>query len=193
MAMLPCLPTAPNRGLIPRHLHHFLKASHQNWTPLSQMMYLGLAPAGGAPILRADAYPALGSIFVWRTVVETDGRWITARIRPLARGAPPRQESAPRQTSVWIERARELPDVRGYAWFAMGVVRATEADRDGQHVVEFHDMRYGPRPESIDSMWPLQVTFDKQGRPLSAETHPPTAASNRWRILKETWSDLWEP
>jgi inner membrane protein len=151
------------------------------------------ALAGGAPILRADAYPALGSIFVWRTVVETDGRWITARIRPLARGAPPRQESAPRQTSVWIERAREMPDVRGYAWFAMGVVRATEAGRDGQHVVEFHDMRYGPRPESIDSMWPLQVTFGKQGRPLSAERRPPSTASNRWRILKETWSDLWEP
>jgi inner membrane protein len=151
------------------------------------------ALAGGAPILRADAYPALGSIFVWRTVVETDGRWITARIRPLARGAPPRQESAARQNSPWIEKAREMPDVRGYAWFAMGVVRATEADRDGQHVVEFHDMRYGPRPESIDSMWPLRVMFDKQGRPLSAETHPPPAASNRWRILKETWSDLWEP
>jgi membrane-bound metal-dependent hydrolase YbcI (DUF457 family) len=151
------------------------------------------ALAGGAPILRADAYPALGSIFVWRTVVETDGRWITARIRPLARGAPPRQESAARQNSSWIEKAREMPEVRGYIWFAMGVVRATEADRDGQHVVKFHDMRYGPRPESIDSMWPLRVTFDKQGRPLSAETHPPTAASNRWRILKETWSDLWEP
>lgn len=148
---------------------------------------------GGAPILRADAYPALGSIFVWRTVVETDGRWITARIRPLSRGAPPRQESAARQNSPRIEKAREVPDVRGYAWFAMGVVRATEADRDGQHVVEFHDMRYGPRPESIDSMWPLRVAFDKQGRPLSAETHPPPAASNRWRILKETWSDLWEP
>jgi len=151
------------------------------------------ALAGGAPILRADAYPALGSIFVWRTVVETDGRWITARVRPLARGAPSRQESAARQSSPWIEKAREMPDVRGYAWFAMGVVRATEADRDGQHVVEFHDMRYGPRPESIDSLWPLQVAFDKEGHVLSAESHPPHPAGNRWRILKETWSDLWEP
>lgn len=151
------------------------------------------ALAGGAPILRADAYPALGSIFVWRTVVETDGRWITARLRPLSRGAPPRQESAARQNSSWIEKAREMPDVRSYAWFAMGVVRATEADRDGRHVVEFHDMRYGPRTESIDSLWPLRVAFDKQGRPLPAKTHPPSAASNRWRILKETWSDLWEP
>lgn len=153
---------------------------------------LARALAGGTRIVRAEAYPALGSIFVWRAVIETDKQWIAARIRPLASAAP-RHESAPKQGSAWIERARELPEVRSYLSFATGLVRAAESERDGLHVVELHDMRYGLRPESIESLWPLQVTFDKQGRPLSAETHPPPAASNRWRLLKETWSDLWEP
>ena len=53
-AMLPCLPTAPNRGRIrlrlrlcrdklPRHAHHSLNSLHQNCGPLSQIKYLGAA------------------------------------------------------------------------------------------------------------------------------------------------------
>jgi hypothetical protein len=61
-------------------------------------------------------------------------------------------------------------------------------------VVEFHDMRYGPRPGSIESLWPLQVTFDKEGNVLPVESRPPhLGRRGDWRILKETWSDLWEP
>ncbi len=35
---------APKRGLIFLPLHQPLNPSHQNWLPLSVMMYLGLAP-----------------------------------------------------------------------------------------------------------------------------------------------------
>jgi len=42
-AMLPCLPSAPKRGRMPFRLHQALKPSHQNWVPLSEMMYLGAA------------------------------------------------------------------------------------------------------------------------------------------------------
>jgi len=153
---------------------------------------LARALAGGTRIVRAEAYPALGSIFVWRAVIETDKQWIAARIRPLASAAP-RHESAARQGSAWTERARELPEVRSYLSFATGLVRAAESERDGLHVVELHDMRYGLRPESIESLWPLQVTFDKEGNVLPVESHPPHLAGNRWRLVKETWADLWEP
>jgi len=48
-AMLPYLPTAPNRGRIPLRLHHALNPSHQNCEPSSQMMYFGLALACRRP------------------------------------------------------------------------------------------------------------------------------------------------
>ena len=42
-AMLPCCPTAPNRGRIPLGLHQRVKASHQKTLSLSQITYLGVA------------------------------------------------------------------------------------------------------------------------------------------------------
>ena len=44
-AMLPCSPTAPNRGRIPRLRHQPLNRLQKNSLPLSVMMYLGLEPA----------------------------------------------------------------------------------------------------------------------------------------------------
>ena len=44
-AMLPYLPTAPNRALMVLCRHQALKSSHQNCLPLSEMMYFGLALA----------------------------------------------------------------------------------------------------------------------------------------------------
>ena len=150
--------------------------------------------ADGARIVRADAYPALGTILVWRTVLETDKEWIVARIRPLSRAAVrPRMETAPREAGPWIDRARELPRVRGFQWFAMGRVRATYLGRDGKHIVEFHDMRYGAATESVESLWSVIVTFDDAGRVLSIASRSPAARRDAWRILRETWQNIWEP
>ena len=41
-AILPCFPTAPNRGRIALRLHHRLKGSHQKILSLSQIKYLGV-------------------------------------------------------------------------------------------------------------------------------------------------------
>ena len=43
-AMLPCFPTAPNRGLIVHLRHQALKPSHENCPPLSLMRCFGDAP-----------------------------------------------------------------------------------------------------------------------------------------------------
>ena len=43
--MLPCSPTAPNRGRMSRTRHQFLNGAHQNSFPWSVMMYLGFEPA----------------------------------------------------------------------------------------------------------------------------------------------------
>ena len=51
-AMLPYWPTAPKRGLILRRRHHRLNALHQNCGPLSEMMYLALAPVSRIVLAR---------------------------------------------------------------------------------------------------------------------------------------------
>lgn len=151
----------------------------------------GRARAAESPIVRADGYPALGSILAWRVVIETDGAWTALRIRPLdeAHGPPP-EETARRQSSPWIDRARTLPQVREYEWFAMGRVRASYRQEEGLHVVEFHDMRYGASLESIDSLWPLRVTFDEAGEVLRVERLSAFRGRGWLAILRDAWDNL---
>jgi inner membrane protein len=175
---------------------------------LASMAYLGCgellrertvaearALAGPATVVRAEAYPTLGSIFVWRAVIETPQEWLAWRIRPLAGPGtpPPRGERAARESSPWIDRARQLEEARDYAWFAMGWVRSAERDEEGRHVVEFHDMRYGERTESVASMWPLRVTFGGGGRIIGATRISMYPRENRQEVLSRLWQDMWAP
>jgi inner membrane protein len=147
--------------------------------------------AGGARIARADAYPTIGTIFLWRVVVETEDQWIVARVRPL--GGNIRRQSAPKVDDAWVRRARELHEAKMFDWFAMGRVRATSVQRDGTHVVEFLDMRYGTRPDSIDSMWSLRVVFDEPGRLMKAERVAMHRHGNLSKTIGDAWREIWEP
>ena len=142
-------------------------------------------------IVRADAYPALGTIFTWRTVVETDDAWTTTRIQPLAElHGPPPVETARKQSNPWIDRARRLPQVKDYEWFAMGRVRVAYREEGGLHIVEFNDMRYAARLEGIESLWPLRVTFDAAGGVLKVERLSAFRGRSHWTIVHEAWENL---
>jgi inner membrane protein len=146
---------------------------------------------GESHIVRAEAYPVLGTIFTWRVVVETDDAWTAMRIRPLAesRGPPP-TETARKQPSPWIGLARRLPQVEDYEWFAMGLVRASAYDEAGLHVVEFDDMRYTMRPQDVRSLWPLRVTFDAGGNVLKVERLSILRGRTWQTLLREAWENL---
>jgi inner membrane protein len=149
------------------------------------------ARAADPHVVRADAYPALGSIFTWRVVVETDDAWTAMRIRPLAEPhGPPPAQAARKQSSLWIDRARLLPQVREYEWFAMGRVRAAGREEGGLYIVEFSDMRYATRLDGIESLWPLRVTFDAAGGVLKVERLSAFSGRSRWMILREAWENL---
>ncbi|MCX5682622.1 MAG: metal-dependent hydrolase [Planctomycetota bacterium] len=142
-------------------------------------------------IVRADAYPALGTICPWRVVVEADDAWTAMRIRPLAKvHTPPPTQAARKQSSPWIDRARELPQAREYEWFAMGRVRTTYREEDGLHIVELSDMRYSPRLDGIESLWPLQVTFDAAGNLLGVERLSAFRGRSLWTMLQEAWENM---
>ena len=145
--------------------------------------------------VRANAYPALGSIFLWRVVFETDAAWHAVRVHQFS-GAPP---EAWRHTRVakaapnrWIEKAQALEEYRTYRWFAGGRVRAEYERMDGLHVVGFHDMRYSGSSDGVESLWPLVVQFHDDGRVLLAERrHPRRARFGQYAAA--LWHDLWDP
>jgi len=152
--------------------------------------------AAGEKVLRADAYPAMGSVFLWRVVIETDRAWHVVRVHHYSTASPARWRAsrvAKAPPGEWIDRARATEEYATYSWFAGGRLRAAERAVDGLHVVEFHDMRYGERPESPESFWPLVVQFGGDGRVLHA---------GRWRRVERgefasraaaMWREMWNP
>jgi len=151
--------------------------------------------AKGETVVQADAYPALGSIFLWRTVVETTDEWQVARVRPLAAdpAATARVNVVPDVSNRWTWLARAVPEGNAYEWFAMGRIRAAYRRVGDRHFVELHDMRYGPRPESAESLWPLHMTFEAdelipEVKRLSRRGH-----QDVWGVISEAWRDLWAP
>ncbi len=151
----------------------------------------GLVPRGER-ILRADAYPSIGTIFLWRGVVETESGWLAVRVRPLG-GARPRKAWAPKVDNEWIRQAAELPAARTFRWFAMGRVRATYAALDGRHVVEFQDMRYGMGAEGVKGLWSLRVTFDERGEVTDVSRLRHHRRRDLGKLAKEVWKDMWAP
>ena len=122
---------------------------------------------GDEKVLRADAYPAVGSIFLWRAVVETDTAWHAVRVHHFSDAPPARWKHArvaKAAPNEWIDRARALPEHATYQWFAGGRLRCEYERLNGLHLVRFHDMRYARETSGLESLWPLVAEFDAAGR-----------------------------
>jgi len=146
-----------------------------------------------ARIVRADAYPVLGTAFLWRAVVETDRAWLVARVRPLGRNANLRRTWTPKQSDEWIDKALALPRARDFAWFAMGRIRADHETVDGRHVVHLHDMRYGLRTEAAKSLWSLRVEFDAAGNVVDVHRTRRHRPRDFGKLAGRLWRDIWTP
>ncbi len=146
-------------------------------------------------VLRVDAYPAMGTIFLWRTVVETDRGWRVMRAhrfsdKPVADW---RADLVAKADDEWVRRAMELPEVKSYRWFAGGRLRAAHTTRDGLHVIEFHDMRYGWPIESVESLWPVTVIYDTDGQLVQVGRSRHPNMKDRGPIISRAWADIWNP
>ncbi len=147
-------------------------------------------------ILRVDAYPSLGTIFLWRSLIEGRDRWIVRRIHLFA---PITSEGAPSTTvtkqgeNEWVRRARTLKRVKQFEWFSMGRMRGEYTKTNRMHVVEFHDMRYGVSPKDAKSLWSVQVKFDESGSVISARRIHNTDVRDRMRLIVRLWRDIWNP
>jgi inner membrane protein len=150
-----------------------------------------LALVQGSHVIRAGAYPSVGTIFLWRGVVRTDGGWQVSR-QNLLFPPPERPNEARQDDNVWTARANELEDARTWQWFAQGQVRDVYTHRDGQHIVELHDMRYGLAVDGVQSLWALRVTFD-EAEPDSPRVERVSnfRGVSRRGLLERAWGDLW--
>ena len=144
---------------------------------------------------KANAYPYLGTILLWRATVETDGHWLAARIRPLNAFDPAsvRWQLAPKDNRAAVRRARRLPQVKEFEWFAMGQIRGEYRREEKQHVVLLHDMRYGQPPESVESLWPVRVTYDRAWRLVSVERTRPGRGGSFGQMVGRAWREILTP
>ncbi|KKK95555.1 hypothetical protein LCGC14_2671620 [marine sediment metagenome] len=143
-------------------------------------------------VLRADAYPAIGTIFLWRTVVETPHRWHVRRVRPFG-PVGDRSRTVPKVANEWTRQAADVPAAKTFRWFAMGRVRRTYLPLDGRHVVEFHDMRYGATLEDPDSLWSLQVVLGADKKVLEVSRRRHYRRDGFGKAVVRMWRDMWEP
>ena len=168
------------------------------WRPAAalhdQAIAQGLARSGATNVVRADAYPSLGSLLLWRVVIETDTEYLVMRVRPLSGvNGENGVHRVPHQDSPWIDRARQLPAVQAYEWFAMDRVRAENHADGDDHVIEFFDLRYATATDSLDSLWTLRVRFDRDGNVTEARRFSPYPNMGFWQLAARTWQDIMAP
>ena len=154
------------------------------------------AVAAGEKVLRTDAYPSVGSIALWRAVVETDRAWYAVRVHHFSNEPPEKWRTARVEkppANEWIDRARELAACRTYEWFARGRIRPEYRKVNGVHVVRFHDMRYAGATDGLESLWPLVVEFDADGGVLHVGRQVAHRSGRLLDYLRAAWRDQWNP
>jgi len=157
-----------------------------------------LAMHGRPACVRANAYPAIGTILLWRVVIETDEAWHLARIHHLAphrpgRDPPDLQTVPKHRDNPWVRRTLQLPLAKQWDWFAMGNTRAGYERRGNLHVVSLYDMRYTWPLANTRSLWWLEVTYDRQGRMLAAGRRTSHHRRNFGKLIRRIWDDIWSP
>jgi len=139
-----------------------------------------------------QAYPQIGTIFLWRITYRDDTTWAAGRVNLLFRAKPHINHETIHRNS-WIDKARQLDETQTFEWFAMGQIRPVYRKRYDSHVVEIMDMRYGDRPSSLDSLWSLQITFHPNGEVMKTERMQRFHDMSFREVVKANWSRLWRP
>jgi inner membrane protein len=159
---------------------------------LAVTQQLSPATTQDAKDFKFNAYPQLGTIFVWRVTAHDEHRWYVARWHALY-DKPMQLKSVVEPDNAWVRRAKELPEIEFFDWFALGQTRAAFNRQDGYHLVDFYDMRYGETPTSLDSIWLVRVTFT----PTDSLAGINYVQPHRRNSLKDTaalyWREIFTP
>jgi inner membrane protein len=146
-------------------------------------------------VVSAQAYPTIGTIFLWRTVIETPDAWIVTRIHHLSNGSqPPRSSVAAKAPpSDLIAQARTTRAYQIYDWFSSGNLRAERTQGpQGHPVIRFHDMRYSMGTDSLQSLWPLEVGFGPDGKVKYTRRSHARRDGTLGEFAAALWRDIWD-
>jgi membrane-bound metal-dependent hydrolase YbcI (DUF457 family) len=111
------------------------------------------------------ALPQPLSPFLWSGLVLSGDGVYQTWVNVFKRQAPD-FDFIPSQDGEYIARARDLPEVKTYLWFARFPVARYRRAED-RHIVEFGDLRFRGRHDA-DAGFTFRVVFDAQGEVLSA-------------------------
>lgn len=156
--------------------------------------YRGMEKVGDQRIESAEAYPMIGSIFLWRVVLQTPDDWYVLRVHLF--GDTGRIEAARvakiKPLPPEVLQARSTDEYKLFDWFANGQLRPVVRGEGPITIVEFHDMRYGWRAGSPEGAWFLQFRFSP-GNPTPIDISRPHSSPRRNRAVREHWRDMWNP
>jgi inner membrane protein len=145
-------------------------------------------------VQRIEAYPMIGTILLWRVVVQTPSHWQAIRVHHFADpSAGFRTTEVKRERNDWIQMARSLREAKTFDWFTNGMTRATYAVQNSKHVVGFHDMRYSLASDSTASLWSLRMVFNDAGEPVHLEWVEHHRRRGLVSFLMNLWSEIWNP
>jgi inner membrane protein len=156
--------------------------------------YRGMEKVGDQQIDSAEAYPMIGTIFLWRVVIQTPNDWYTLRVHLLGdkeRVEMNRVAKLHPEPPV-VQQARQSEVYKLFDWFARGQLRPAVHKEGQTTVVEFHDMRYGWQTASLDGAWFLRYQFTP-GTPTRVDVARPHPRQGWGNAFEEHWRDLWNP
>ncbi len=156
--------------------------------------YRAMEKLGDQQIVSAEAYPMIGTIFLWRVVLQTPGDWYVLRVHLLGdqdRIEVSRAEKL-RPLPAEVLQARQTEEYKIFDWFSRYQLRPIVRQEDDLVIVEFHDMRYGWRTASPTSAWFLQFRYTK-GDPTPIDICRLRSSPTRQDAVREHWRDMWNP
>ncbi|NLE29570.1 MAG: metal-dependent hydrolase [Phycisphaerae bacterium] len=162
---------------------------------MRQAVIRQVSPTQTKPVenrFRINAYPQLGTIFVWRGTVHYDNRWYVGRWNFLY-DKPIELKSIVEPDNLWVRRARGLSEVKLFDWFTLGQTRVNFTQQNGYRIVEFYDMRYGEAPGSLKSIWFLRVAFSPTGSLAEVDYVHPHRNQSLKHLAGQYWREIFTP
>jgi inner membrane protein len=146
-----------------------------------------------AETIDINAYPQLGTIFVWRVTAQTPDAWSASKLNFLFSQETLRWNRAEVTRNQWTRQAGELPEVELFKWFTNDQLRADYSREDGLHVVQLFDMRYGRTPESLQSLWSVRAAYNSQTQLWSVSWLEHHRGLTLRQIVAQSWHEIWTP
>ena len=145
-------------------------------------------------IVRVDAYPSAGSIFLWRAVIETKEGWRATQIHHFSKAPPadwPTNYISKAPNNSWKKFVLRLPEVKKYQQFTDGRMRIEYSKSGSEHQFVFHDMRFGIGITGVKSVWPIAVHFNSSGAVSLVALSDAAPITDMFTYLSEMWGAIW--